>query len=368
MKVNFIFLLLFISFFAEAQNLTSLTKSAKEIGLLVANKFVASAHGVYGGNNIKPHIPYFEVCTWHGALTFSQLTDNQKLKNALSQRFEKILTTDTALLPIPDHVDYSVFGCLPLLMHLQNNNTQLYNFGMHYANVQWDSIFGPRVNDAAKNYCLQGYSWQTRLWIDDMYMITILQTAAFKATHNEKYLNRTAAEMVFYLIQLQKPNGLFFHASNVPQYWGRGNGWMAVAMAELLTVLPKKNENYKRILNAYKKMMVTLLTYQAKDGMWRQLVTDSTSWKETSCSGMFTYAFIKGIKNKWLSKKQYQPAALKAWNTLITYINANGEISEVCEGTGANNNREYYLTRNKLTGDFHGQAPILWCANAILQK
>ena len=47
------------------------------------------------------------------------------------------------------------------------------------------------------------------LWIDDMYMITIIQTQAYKVTGDLKYLNRAAKEMVLYLDELQRPNGLF---------------------------------------------------------------------------------------------------------------------------------------------------------------
>ncbi len=52
--------------------------------------------------------------------------------------------------------------------------------------------------------------------------------------------------------------------------------------------------------------MATLLKYQADDGMWRQLIDDPNSWKETSCTGMFTCAFITGVKEGWLDKR-YMP-------------------------------------------------------------
>ena len=28
---------------------------------------------------------------------------------------------------------------------------------------------------------------------------------------------------------------------------------------------------------------------------------------------------------------------------------------------------DYYLDRERRTGDFHGQAPVLWCASALLR-
>ena len=143
---------------------------------------------------------------------------------------------------------------------------------------------------------------------------------------------------------------------------------MAAGMAELLRVLPIDNPNYFTILKGYRKMMETLLSYQTENGMWRQLVTDFLSWPETSGSAMFTFAMITGVKNGWLDKQTYGKAARKAWLALVGYINQNGEITDVCEGTGKKNDRQYYLDRKKITGDMHGQAPILWCASALLSS
>jgi hypothetical protein len=42
-------------------------------------------------------------------------------------------------------------------------------------------------------------------------------------------------------------------------------------------------------------------------------------------------------------------------------------MTSVCEGTGKKNDLDYYLTRARGTGDFHGTAPVLWCASAVLR-
>ena len=142
---------------------------------------------------------------------------------------------------------------------------------------------------------------------------------------------------------------------------------MAAGMAELLRSLPKNNAGRDRIMKGYTTMMASLLQYQSADGMWRQLIDDPESWPETSCTGMFTFAMITGVKNGWLDAATYGPAARKGWLALIAYIDANADIREVCEGTNKKNDRLYYLNRKRLTGDLHGQAPILWCATALLR-
>ena len=237
--------------------------------------------------------------------------------------------------------------------------------GLPYADTQW------QVPDTAtteeKNWALKGFSWQTRLWIDDMFMITIIQSQAYKATGKREYIDRAAREMVMYLDELQHPNGLFYHAPDVPFYWGRGNGWMAAGMTELLRYLPKDNQDRPRILEGYRLMMKNLKNYQLPDGMWSQLVDDPACWAETSGTAMFTYAMITGVKQGWLDKKEYSPVARKAWMALIPYINEEGDVTEVCIGTNKKNDKQYYYDRRRIVGDYHGQAPLLWCCFALIE-
>ena len=80
-------------------------------------------------------------------------------------------------------------------------------------------------------------------------------------------------------------------------------------------------------------MLASLLKYQNRDGTWNQLIDHPEAWPETSSTGMFAFAMITGVKNGWLEKKTYAPAARKAWLGLIHYIDANGDVSNVCEGT-----------------------------------
>jgi len=173
--------------------------------------------------------------------------------------------------------------------------------------------------------------------------------------------------MVAYLEKLQQPNGLFFHAPDVKFFWGRGDGWVAVGMTDMLRDLPAKHPLRKPILAAYRRMMATLLSYQAESGMWRQLIDHPESWEESSSSAMFTYAFVTGVKNGWLAEDRYGPAARKGWIALVGYLTPEGDLREVCVGTGKKNDLRYYLDRPRSVGDGHGQAPMLWSATALLR-
>jgi rhamnogalacturonyl hydrolase YesR len=320
------------------------------VGHRVAERFLVSPHAFWAEFGT---ISYSEVCAWTGALDFASSTEDRQLVEKLAARFEPFFDSEAGLVPKPDHVDNSVFGALPLALYRAIGHARLRPYGLAFADQQW------------AHPTPEGLTDQTRFWIDDMYMITALQTRAFRVTSEPHYLDRTAAEMVVYLERLQRPNGLFFHAPDAPHHWGRGNGWMAAGLTLLLSDLPETHPLRPRLLAAYRQMMATLLALQTPEGMWRQLLDQPDAWPETSCTGMFAYAFATGVKRGWLDRATYGPATRRAWLALVTYLEPNGDLREVCVGTGTKDDRQHYLDRPRRTGDFHGQAPLLWTAAAL---
>jgi rhamnogalacturonyl hydrolase YesR len=322
-----------------------------EIGKRVAERFATSGH-------LRPNtIIYPEVCAWYGALTFARAAGDRGLLTRLIGRFDPLLgPKESRLIPTEHHVDFSVFGTVPLQIYIETKDRKYLDLGLPFADRQWEHPTPEGLTD------------ETRYWIDDMYMITAVQVEAFRATDQARYLDRAALQMTEYLEKLQQSNGLFYHAPDVPFFWGRGNGWVAAGMAELLRSLPANHPRRTRILDAYRKMMKSLLEYQTEEGRWRQLIDRPEAWPETSSSGMFTFAMITGVKEKWLDGKRYGAAARKGWLGLVKYIDANGDIRNVCEGTNKKNDRQYYLDRKRLTGDLHGESPVLWSATALLRK
>jgi len=343
--------------------------SPQVIGLRLVDRYLDFPYRNYRGKeDVKPKgATYPETCTWLGALEFAKITKNKGLKIKLENRYYPLLGENQNLVPKPDHVDSSVFGSIALKLYMLTGNNCFFYIGIDYADKQWEMPENPKNAEAYQNLLEQGLSWQTRFWIDDMYMITTIQSQAYLASGDRKYIDRAAFEMNVYLDSIQQPNGLFYHAGDVPFYWGRGNGWMAAGMTELLKNLPEDNPYRERILSQYKKMMNTLKQYQRSDGMWGQLVDDPSSWAESSGTAMFAYAMITGVKRGWLDKKEFTPIARKAWLAIVSQINENGDVTDVCEGTNKKNDRQYYLDRMRITGDMHGQAPILWCAAALLE-
>src|SRR6266567_1801081 len=303
--------------------------SPQEIGKRVAENFLVRKLEVEQGK--RQYVIYPEVCAWYGALTVAELTNDRDLKTRLIQKFDSLMADGAKRISPEPHVDYRVFGVVPLEIYLQTIQQKYLDLGKSLADKQWERTTP------------DGITSEARYWIDDMYMITAVQAHAFRATHDTKYLDRAATTMAAYLDKLQQPNGLFFHAADSPFYWGRGNGWVAAGMTELLRSLPKDHPE---------------------------------AWAETSSTGMFTFAMVTGVKNGWLPAKTYGPAARKAWLGLIKHIDGEANVQDVCVGTNKANlevgpnldtQLKYYLARQRHTGDLHGQAPVLWSATALLR-
>ena len=325
----------------------------KIVGEKVAQNFLQRK--IY--RNSEGFIVYPEVCTAYGALRFADVTGDKLLEQKLIERYAFILTpAGSHSVSTNRHVDFHMFGALPLEIYLLNGDQRDRDFGLHMADDQW---LNPRPD---------GLAAETRWWVDDCYMIGILQIQAYRATHDPKYADHVANELAAYLDKLQQPNGLFFHADASHHFWGRGNGWFAVALAEVLSSLPPDHPQYARLMAGYKLMMAGLRLYQGPSGLWHQLVDDPTAWDETSCTGMFTYALIVGIKHGWLDADEFGDVARRGWIGLCSHINAEGNVNDVCVGTNEKDDTQYYLDRPRAVGDLHGQAPILWCAGALLEK
>ena len=300
---------------------------------------------------------YAEACAGLGALRLARELDDRVLVGALRDRYDLVLSPREepgTMINTANHVDANVYGILPLEIYRAIGEERFLAQGLDLADGQWED---PLPNGMTK---------QTRYWIDDVYMIACLQAQAFRATGETVYLERAALEVADYLRRLQRPEGLFHHGPEAPFFWGRGNGWVAAGLAELLSELPASNSFHAEIAAGYRRMMSALLGRQREDGMWGQLVDRGDSWDESSATAMFAYAMAVGVERGILEAEVYAPAVDSAWNALLGRIEPDGRLRGICAGTGQSADAAYYLERPRVAGDLHGQAALLWlCAARI---
>jgi unsaturated rhamnogalacturonyl hydrolase len=333
-------------------------KGPTDIAKAAVNNFKSHTKDAYTGAG------YAWTFAYVGSLQFTKMSGDTATNTKLISDFDGY-NSDSVSNASNATVDDRAFGDLPLEIFIENANENTKKIGLARADAQWEGAGA------------DGITKDARYWADDMFMITGLQVYAYRATKDVKYLTRAGVTMKAYLAALQQADGHFWHTKQSHAYWGRANGWIAAGMTELLLDLPAGADR-DAILAGYKKQMDGLVAVQVKDGAdagtWRQVLDVPTANPESSCTAMFTFALVTGIRNGWLADPKYVAAARAGWLALGNKTDANGVLDKVCPGTGQANqgdlaSQQKFYTDIKLgTNDQHGQAPLLWAARALLRS
>jgi unsaturated rhamnogalacturonyl hydrolase len=221
-----------------------------------------------------------------------------------------------------------------------------------------------RREDGAFYREIKGYFMENTLWADDLYMSTPFLCRYSQVTGKQDAIEDAVRQFILYRKYLFMPQTkLMSHVYDfkyeTPTYipWGRGNGWVVFSLSELLHMLPKEHEQWETLRSMFQELCEGALACQGDHGLWHQVLTDPTSYEETSCTSMFAYAFARGIRFGWLPDQQsYIRAAQKAWDGLTRRsIDAQGNIFGVCCGSRYSYTAEYYKYELKvILNDPHG--------------
>lgn len=206
------------------------------------------------------------------------------------------------------------------------------------------------------------------IWTDDLYMGGVFMCRYYDLCKNEAFLNDAALQFKKYFEYLYiAEKRLMSHVYSMRRgektnvAWGRGNGWVLISLTELLGVMNKNHKNYAEILGIFQTLCKGVLSYQDNEGMWHQIIDDDEAFSEASCTAMFGCAFLRGVKNGWLSVEEYAASAIKAWRALTKHcIDCDGNIYGICKGSGFSFREDYY--KNELPwvfNDTHGMGIIL---------
>lgn len=204
------------------------------------------------------------------------------------------------------------------------------------------------------------------LWLDDAYMSVPLLTEMGKMTGDVSYFDDAARQMKLFYAHLFVPSaGLFTHAMHMGNpddqpkyYWGRANGWYAVALVTLLEDLPANHPDRAALIQILKTHAMGLAGCQSGTGLWHQMLDRQDSYLETSCSAMFTYAIAKAVNHGWLDAGTYGPVAIAGWIGVNSQITDDGRVKGTCIGTSYAGDYVYYMHR-PAADDPHGYGPTL---------
>ena len=165
---------------------------------------------------------------------------------------------------------------------------------------------------------------------------------------------------------IQDESGLYRHSRRGPIHWGRGNGFAAMGLAEYLTYIPA---NWRRdggaIESKYRRHMQALVRLQHPSGMYLQVLDRPGSYPELTATCMIGYAMARGIRLGLLGG-EFRQAVGRAWRAASARIDAAGNVTDGCTGTGVMDGLQSYLDRPANSGyDDRTGSMALWFAAEI---
>ena len=217
-------------------------------------------------------------------------------------------------------------------------------------------------------------TWPFRhtLWADDLYM-GLSFMSRYGSRFDDRAMLRDAAHQVerFHHYLWDPVSELLWHGyygdlnRTAGAHWGRCNGWVMLATSQLLDVLPAGER--QPVLALLERQIHGVVSRQAPSGLWRQLLDRPDSYEESSCTAIFVYCIAHAVCEGWIDAR-YASAALRGWEGLVRgKVSPDGELRDVCVGTGIGNDMPFYYNRPKVDGETHGTGLLLEAGLEILR-
>lgn len=142
--------------------------------------------------------------------------------------------------------------------------------------------------------------------------------------------------------------------------WSRGNGWGAFALASLVRDLPNTHPRRREVVALAQSFFTAALKYQDNEGMWHQEISDTTSYVETSGSGLLLYG-IGILLEKQLLDRKYKASFVKSLRSYLSYIGTDGSVSHTCRGClcPGRGTKQDYKNRGWVYNDHHAFGPVI---------
>lgn len=204
------------------------------------------------------------------------------------------------------------------------------------------------------------------LWADDLYMSCPFLVRWSEYSGDPVFLDDAAQQIINFASYLQDTDGVWWHAYLVDEdrpasfKWGRANGWVMVATAEVLSFLPDDHPKRQQVLTIFRKHIEGLKKYQDPSGLWHQVIDhpELTWGVETSCSAMYGYAMARAVNWGWIDSSNLT-IVQKTIEGLNRKVLADGTILGVCQSCSIGDSLEYYENRPTRLDDYHGPGPVL---------
>ncbi|MBD3675269.1 MAG: glycoside hydrolase family 88 protein [Planctomycetaceae bacterium] len=197
---------------------------------------------------------------------------------------------------------------------------------------------------------------------DAVFMGGPILAAAGNLTGDERYYDLCLKHVRFMQKLCLREDGIYRHSPLDEAAWGRGNGFPALGLALVLSEIPEDHPVHQELLKDLRKHLKALCKHQDPTGMWHQVIDEPGCYREMTSSCMISFAILRGLRRGWLEPNDFTPIIERSIPAITARISPEGELFDVCTGTGKQKNLQAYYDRTAILGkDERGGAMAFLC-------
>lgn len=185
---------------------------------------------------------------------------------------------------------------------------------------------------------------------DSVFMGTAIVAQAGALTGERKYFDMADRHLRFMQKLDLREDALYRHEPGTNMPWGRGNAFVMLGLALVLTELPKDHPGYEHALESYRTLIRTLLPLQDRDGLWHNVVNIPGTYAEFTATAIIGFALERGLAKGWIKGREYRQAVDQAWLAVNSRTSFDGTFIDVCESTARQASNEDYIKRKAILG------------------
>ncbi|WP_145928898.1 glycoside hydrolase family 88 protein [Termitidicoccus mucosus] len=234
----------------------------------------------------------------------------------------------------------------------------------------WCMTQAPRLPDGTFEH---DAIYPRQVWADTLFMGALFLAKWGRMTGDGALLDQAARQFVSHYRYLGDPRtGLLFHGYDdtgktpIGTLWGRGNGWHAIAVTEVLALLGDSHPARATILANLRRQFAGALATQDASGAWRTVMDEPGTYLEASCTAAFACAFLRATELGLAADAGLRAAAGRALERVFGWINENGELTHASAGTPVKPDAASYNAIPYATTPFAQGLALLALARALV--
>jgi unsaturated rhamnogalacturonyl hydrolase len=227
-----------------------------------------------------------------------------------------------------------------------------------------------------------------QMWLDGVYMASPFLAEYARVFREDALFDDVARQILLTEEHTRDPqSGLLYHGwdesreqrwsnpktGTSPTFWARSMGWYAMAVVDVLELMPPDHPRRAAILGVLDRLARAIASVQDATGVWWQVLDAGSrqkNYREASASAMFVYALSKAVKHGWLDQSTYEPVASRGYQGILdrfVEIDGDGRVSltNICKAAGLGGNPyrdgsyDYYTSVEVMTNEPKGLGAFL---------